>query len=57
MRVEEKQTVQVIAAPRKLMPISPTVKHEQFQRADNSDLCRKVKKGYEIVYAKIYYAR
>lgn len=44
MRVEGKQTVQVIAAPRKLIPISSTDKYERHQRADNSDLCRKVKK-------------
>ncbi|XP_011863540.1 PREDICTED: uncharacterized protein LOC105559665 [Vollenhovia emeryi] len=41
MRVEE-QTVQVTAAPCKLNPISPTVKHERSQRADNSDFCRKI---------------
>jgi len=39
MHVEEKQTIQVIAAPCKLNTI---VKHKRSQRADNSD--RKVKK-------------
>lgn len=44
MRVEEGQTVQVIAPPCKSNPTSPAVKYERSQRADNSDLCSKVKK-------------
>lgn len=42
MHVEGKQTVQVKTALRKLNTISSIVK--QSQRADNSDLRRKVKK-------------
>ncbi|KYN18189.1 hypothetical protein ALC57_09534 [Trachymyrmex cornetzi] len=42
MRVEGKQTVQVLAAPCKLNTINPIVKHEQSQRADNSSLYRKI---------------
>lgn len=53
MRVEGKQTVEVITDPCKLNPISSTVKYERSQRADNFDLCRKVKKkGYEYVRKK-----
>ncbi|XP_011698504.1 PREDICTED: uncharacterized protein LOC105456266 [Wasmannia auropunctata] len=39
MCVEGKQTVQIITAPCKFNTVSPVVKHE---RADNSDLCRKI---------------
>ncbi|XP_012061415.1 PREDICTED: uncharacterized protein LOC105624669 [Atta cephalotes] len=42
MRVEEKQTVQVLVAPCKLNTINPIVKHEQSQRANNSSLYRKI---------------
>ncbi|XP_011058680.1 PREDICTED: uncharacterized protein LOC105148576 [Acromyrmex echinatior] len=42
MRVEGKQTVQVLVAPCKLDTINPIVKHEQSQRADNSSLYRKI---------------
>ncbi|KYN35250.1 hypothetical protein ALC56_10425 [Trachymyrmex septentrionalis] len=42
MRVEEKQTVQVLVAPCKLNTINPIVKHEQSQQADNSSLYRKI---------------
>jgi len=45
MRVEEKQTVQVLVAPCKLNTINPIVKHEQSQRANNSSLYRKVKRN------------
>lgn len=44
MYVEGKQTVQVTAAPCKSDPVSSTVKYERSQRAENSDLCREVKK-------------
>lgn len=45
MRVEGKQTVQVLAAPCKLNTINSIVKHEQSQQADNSGLYRKVKRN------------
>lgn len=56
MCVEGKQTVQIITAPCKFNTVSPVVKHE---RADNSDLCRKVKRKKKDTrwYSKIYYVR